>query len=124
MKPATVWCALGWLLAPIHLSAGEVTLIHGASVTGPLPPTDVVVLRGAEVGGAVPVHVSAPEEPRVERRVAPEAPTATIYITLNEAYYHDDRLHRSHAFKRKRHHGRSSRRHSHSSAKSRLRWDR
>ena len=123
---ALVWFALGWMLAPVSLSAAEITLIHGASVTGPLPTTDVVVLRGAVVGGAVPVPdpVAAAEAPRIERRAAPEAPIVELHVTMHRAYTYDDRHFRGRALRHKRHHGHSSRMRARSSAKSRMRWDR
>jgi len=124
MKYRVAWCALGWLLAPVGLGAAEITVIHGASVTGPLPPTDVVVLRGAELGGAVPVPVTAPEEPRIVYRTAPEAPVVELYVTVHGAHVYDDRVYRSRHFRHKRHHGRSGRKWGHLPSKSRLRWDR
>jgi hypothetical protein len=57
--------ALALLAAAAGAQAeAEVEVLHGATLHGGSPPSDVVVIRGSRVGGALPDPEAADEPPR------------------------------------------------------------
>ena len=87
--PTGVYCGTVWkrsaglclgaaLTATALPGLAEVEVLHGATLRGGDPPTDVVVVRGSQVGGALP----DPAEPGLEPR--PFLPLRTTKQTGRE----------------------------------------